>query len=653
MRKLRGRAGSSLRFDLDFVAWDGEGVTGCTDPVCGRYHCVPDLAPGQHIFTLLANNKGEYIESYDNRGLSTYSCLDFLAQDRGRVNNVWFGFSYDVNCILMDLPLLGATNSCSDLLKSGMTYFTDFRLSFMPGKIFVCTNTVEGVTFSSTDTMGFFQTSFIRTLEQWNIPVPDVIRTGKDARSDFIHWSPDAIREYNHAECVLLVEVMRAIREALRDANLPVTSWHGAGAIAAAWLRRERSIEWIVGDFLEIESRTAYHGGRQDTSFIGEARGVEHYDINSAYPAALCTLPDLTSLTWSPSTELGPWGLYHIRWRAKEQEASDAPAWYPYPWRARNGSILYPPEGEGWYHGIEVMAGAFLCDDLEIMEGWAPLEGEFKYPWREPIERDFAWRNTLKLDKTHPQHAANIPIKLALNSLYGKLAQGRARGEDNRPKWQCYYGAGYVTAWARAKLLEIMSLVGPDKVLTCSTDGIFMTQKLPEHFVGPGLGLWTLEESQVSMLSCGSGLYATFDADTEKTRIFRSRGMPGNMNYGYILRSWGCTTQIIMEGPDRDYNERQFFVGMAIAAAAPTAFGDSRGQWRGMVRQVRPVLHYGTGKRHPGRNMLRQPGWSTTFLEPVPIDITRGGISYPYFVGAFEESEWEAIDRIAHEEGDD
>lgn len=619
-------------FERPFRAWDGEGVT------------WPD---GTHLYTLLANSDGEYIEN--ENGLSTFECLHFLTQPREKKSDVWFAFDYDVNAILHDIPLTGERHSLWDLSKNGLTIWRGFRIKWIPHKVLVVTDLESKVSYSSTDTFGFFQTSFIKTLEAWGIEVPSEIKEGKAARARFVEWDVSDVRRYNAEECRLLVILLERLREAIRGASLSLSSWHGAGAIAGAWLNREGAKAWVVGDLLEREARCAYHGGRQDSSFIGQVDDVHHYDLNSAYPAALTTLPDLATLEYKPTTEVRPYGIYKVRWNLPTKDAATEPVWYPFPWRAHNGRILYPPAGEGWYHACEVQAALDLYQELpppnhqyiQVLEGYAP-EGEFRFPWDEPIRRDFAHRNVLKKDKKHPLHSANIPIKLALNSLYGKLAQG-AHEPGKRPKWQCYFAAGYVTAYCRAELLRIMKEIGPENVAVCSTDGIFTTAPLRSN-LGEGLGQWLLEEEHVSMLSCGSGLYATFEDG--KAKVYRSRGMPTSMNYAWILRSWGCSTTLDMEGPETCSSERQFFVGMRIAVQAPGTYGKDFGRFRTLQRQMRNMLLFASGKRWPGRSTLRPPGWLVTYLEPLAIDPSIQAESRPYIAAAFEESEFESIDRL-------
>lgn len=626
-RKRKTKKVSAV-FDRPFRAWDGEGVT------------TPD---GRHLYTLLANSDGEYVENLD--GLSTWQCLQFLTEPREKANNVWFAFDYDVNAILKDLPLEGERNSLWDLSKNGWTIWHGFRIKWIPHKVFAVQNLDSKGAFSSTDTFGFFQSSFIKTLEAWRIDVPTEIKEGKAARARFMEWAPEDVRKYNAEECRLLVSLLELLRESLRKANLSVASWHGAGAIAAAWLNREGARAWIVGDLLEGPARVAYHGGRQDSSFIGQVDDVLHYDLNSAYPASLATLPDLTTLEWKPTTEVRPYGIYKVRWNLPPKDASTEAVWYPFPWRAHNGHILYPSKGVGWYHACEVRAALDLWQTLaepnhqhiEVLEGYAP-EGTFSFPWDERIRRDFAIRNDLK----QAGDFANIPIKLALNSLYGKLAQGATK-PDKRPKWQSYFAAGYVTAYTRAELLRIMKEIGPENVLVCSTDGIFVKRPLKAN-IGKDLGQWLLEEERVSMLSCGSGLYATFEDGTAK--VYRSRGMPTTMNYAWILRSWGCSTPLVMDGPETCSSERSFFVGMKIAVQAPNTYGKQFGTFQTLQRRLRNMLLHGSGKRFPGANMLHPPGWRVLYLTPLDIDPDRAEESHVYTAAAFEESEFESIDRL-------
>lgn len=73
------------------------------------------------------------------------------------------------------------------------------------------------------------------------------------------------------------------------------------------------------------------------------------------------------------------------------------------------------------------------------------------------------------------------PLKLALNSLYGKLAQRSGSGPYHDAA-----AAGLVTAMTRARLIEAIAY-DPEAVVIAATDGVFSLRPLPLD-IGDGLG---------------------------------------------------------------------------------------------------------------------------------------------------------------------
>src|SRR6478736_2401594 len=87
-KEYRANLAAKKYLSKPFTFWDGEGVT------------LPD---GSHIYTLLANSKGVYIENAE--GLSTETCLWWLYKNGNPDDiNVIYGAGYDWNMWLKDLP---------------------------------------------------------------------------------------------------------------------------------------------------------------------------------------------------------------------------------------------------------------------------------------------------------------------------------------------------------------------------------------------------------------------------------------------------------------------------------------------------------------------------------------------------------------------
>lgn len=593
-----------------FRVWDGEGIT------------FPD---GSHAMTLLANSDGEYIERPE--GLHTTEMLNFLIRKRSKAYNVWFSFGYDVNQILREVPLgrPGDKHTLAGLWKHGYTWWKGYRLRYLPRKFFGVTS--RNGSFHSSDTFGFFQTSFLKACKEWHLDA-SAIKKGKESRSTFSQWTPAEILAYNFAELALLKELLERLRDSFVSVNLLPQSWHGPGAIASTWLKREHIHEHYASYPAEMETAimSGYFGGRIDCARIGEIQGYLR-DLASAYPAGLCEAPSLAPLVWYQEvfpTTVYPFALYRVRWKADAFRQ-----WYPFPWRTKHGGVLFPPEGEGWVWGVELQAGMRLQDmTITVLEGWVP-QGEKVFPFRAGIQRDFEARRKKKEAKD-PSHMA---IRLGLNSLYGKLCQHIAEGKD-KPRWQNYLWAGFITAWTRAKVLHALAEVGDENLIAVMTDGILTRVPLRREFFKPApLGEWEDEHEgrPVTVLLTAPGMYAIFTEDG-KQKVIKQRGMPASLNYGWILRQWGCATEknLVSEDPDLPPPKDSFaaandnFIGMGKAIHQNKPFA----RFVMEERRMHDIIWTGTSKRYPNPAMYDEESWMEFSLlakprhEPV--------ISYPY-----------------------
>ena len=638
-------------FDRRFVAWDGEGEE-------GRY-------------TLLANSEGNYIER--RSGLKTVECLDFLLSGPQGVNNVWYSFGYDVNMMLHNLPLAAKEHSLKELAETNATTWKGYRIRYIPNKSFAVSKgdkrDGDYRSFNSYDVFGFFQSSFIKAIGEWLKTIPDVITEGKAARSQFSSWAMHKIIAYNSEECRLLVSLMDNFRDALRAANLPVSRWDGAGAIAAAWLQRENALAYyppeLPADLLNA-IHTAYFGGRIEMAGWGYARKLWHYDINSAYPSALAECPDMSELDWRHSTGGTPetvlaspdFSLWRVKWDVPASALHGPAQWCPFPWRGRRGGILYPYQGEGWYWGVEVKAALRRIKGpwLEVLEGYVP-DGTLRYPLRESVHRDYAHRAALK----KAGNPAHIPVKLGLNSCYGKLAQKIGMGKKI-PRFRNLAWAGYITARTRALLSDGIGAADGNVVMVM-TDGLWALQKadLP---ISSNLGEWTYESHDTQGVFAGAGLYQVWDEDGNRTES-KQRGFgEADVDYISLIRQWegkspratgslarlqGARSYLSGSPPDSFTLSR--FVGMRLAIVAKKTYRPQFLKFAAMTRRINSVAEEGTTKRLPdilGATVRNGLHWQ------VPRPRSEPCISFAYVPGKAEEEipDVEKEERLAEECGD-
>lgn len=571
-----------------FVALDGEGAN--------------------DEYVLLAASNGKWAGR--KSGLTTEECLDFLlALGRGSNSGtkpiyVWFAFDYDVNMILKDVPLYG-DNSIEQLKSENTIHWRGYRITYIRRKIFRLARGKRRHT--SYDIWGFFQASFEKSLSDWNIPSSKIIREGKAARGSFNRWSLQRIKAYNDAELIALAQLAEKLRESVTPLELPVQSWHGPAALAQAWFQKNKVKEWLGGEIseeLRDAASRAYFGGRIDVLGYGIVNPVHHYDIVSAYPSATRYLPDLSRIEWKRHKGRGTSGRIYcsrIKWEIREQY------WPPFPWRSHNGTIRYPQEGEGWYWFPEIESAQKKFGDrlkLKVIETWE-AEGEYEFPFRNLIEETFAYRNQLKLAKD-PSH---IPVKLILNSLYGKFAQTVGKASYYSPIW-----AGLITSHTRAQLLDALT----EDVVCVMTDSLWSRKPL-QLDLGKQLGQWDKEEDCILYLA-EAGLYQAEKPDGEKHTWQRGFDKRNPVDIPKLVSAWLSNDPAYSP----TYKVKRF-IGMGLGTVTHYPWRT----WVEIQRKIEPVPFVGTTKRLPALP-LETEKLSDTFVHLKPRDRDNQEISAPY-----------------------
>lgn len=536
-----------------FVAVDGESY----NPIKGE--------PARYFLLVASTGRSAYAA----RGLSTLRCFDFLLglrrSEAGSVL-VCFGLNYDVNHWLRDVNV----RNLRELWETGETTVMirgrKFLLEWIPGKFFGVKDVWAGDYARVSEVWGFFQSSFVAALEKWDVPDPGgLIARMKAERSEFDLTKRSEIERYALAECGLLVVLMERVRDSLAAVDLRPTTWQGAGSVAAALLRRHdvqsaRGNEDDLPEPVADAVMRAYFGGRIEVFSLGVFSNVTAYDVNSAYPSAAVTLPATAFGEWR---EVSDWreeyrsmmGVWLVEWDVPRAIIG------PFPYRHKR-TIYYPTSGTGWYHGVEVAAALALHPlGVSVRRGyvWHPAAPDWL-----PFDflRDvYAERRRLK----DAGQAAEKMLKLAVNSVYGKLAQGVGfRGTV--PPFRSYAWAGHITAATRARLADLALAGGERNVVSMSTDGIVF---LRDPGLPTGSGLGELERTRYRELFVAQpGIYSA--TDDSGNVVNRSRGFfQQEIDYPTLRAGWE------REGPwhvQATIGDRFVGLGAALAHREPADY---------------------------------------------------------------------------------
>lgn len=515
------------RMHRPFIGFDGEGIdTNNIKTYLKGKSELNGLPIYEQHYTILTASTGDYIEDWEN-GLSTEECLEFLLKFTGDNYLVGFYFGYDVVKILRDL----SPGQLAQLWKKGNVRYNNYYISYIPNKIFRVSDIYETGSerhVTIFDVSGFFQKSFIRALEDWQIDCPDIIKEGKKRRKSFRIEERQEIRQYNLLECLLLVELMTKMRAAMHTVGIVPSFWYGVGAMAQLVLREQgvkahvETPHQMIPEFLK-----AYYGGRNQVMKLGEFDKVYLHDINSAYPHAMIDLPSSIGqwIEQKPGIFYDhPYALYEIEWDLPPDTIIT-----PFPVRC-DGNIYFPLKGSGTYWEPEVRQGILHYQNyITIKKVWT------FFPENENV-RPFAFYRDYYAQRQRfikEGNDAQLVLKLALNAGYGKVAQSVGKF-DKMPEFQNFFWAGMITSQTRAKVFEL-AMKSPKDIIAFATDGVMSRKKLTDHSPVKELGAWEVKEV-ADYFIIQTGIYTYKDGDVEK---FKSRGFGyKSVDYDAVRAEW-------------------------------------------------------------------------------------------------------------------
>jgi len=327
----------------------------------------------------------------------------------------------------------------------------------------------------------------------------------------------EKIREYIISDVVNLYKPLARYfaehGQQLTQAGASIKAWEGMGGT-----KRRYSVEH------DEKYRPYYFGGRCEVfEYANDKRDAwKVYDVNSAYPFAMCEMHPLGTeyFTTRDLSDLVGGSFWDI-------EAVSRGA---LPLRDEKGGVCFPNDDTprkfkvtGW----EVMAG-IETGTLDVINalGRVPVEFETVKPYVERFMKDK--ENAEKVgDKT-----GRLIAKIFLNSCYGKFATNPRNYRDfmlsdydPQDGWQLYQmcegglvwyrpsdndtyydvamGAS-ITGHARANLWR--AICASENVIYCDTDSIFCTAS--DVVVGDKLGQWECEAEATRAWIAGKKLYS-------------------------------------------------------------------------------------------------------------------------------------------------
>lgn len=523
------------------IGLDGEGV--------GR---------NPHLYTMMgaSDESGTYQRTLESKtGLASLDCLNFLiALPRTKKTKVFtFSFNYDLTMMLRDLdnrslyllfrPELRQRAADKAMLGPYPIKWKGFSLNLQGTKFTIKKGKQRLVIW---DLFKFFQSKFVNALRDWKVGSPELwerMSRMKDKRGEFDKESQDDIRAYMLEECACMATLARKLIEAHELAGLKLKTFYGAGSSGGAMLTvmRIRDKIAVTHPLMKDAVASAFFGGRFENSVIGSIREpVWNYDISSAYPYHTTFLPCLIHGEWVHSKYRGDLDTTSFALVSYELGKTSLADWGPFPFRDKSASISFPiTSGGGWVWRDEYLAGEQAFSHVKFKEAWIyrgncdckPFSGIPNY-----------YKHRLLLGKEGP----GIVIKLAVNSVYGKLAQSVGNALFNSWIW-----AGMITSGCRAQILDVLRMhVHRKNLLMIATDGIYTRERLempqPKDTdtkdalndkgkrANKPLGGWEEKHVPQGIFVARPGIYFPLNPTEAQLKDIRGRGV----GKGVILNNW-------------------------------------------------------------------------------------------------------------------
>lgn len=386
------------------------------------------------------------------------------------------------------------------------------------------------------DTFSYWQCSFEKAIDpaQWAGEPPSteaerrIISEGKADRGHVYDYGETSylaeMERYNKLENAVLARITERLRQGFENDIVPLKigrgRWYGPGTAAETWMglvdeklvggkRRTTPGEAHInlGGVLGADTREAmptwfqkaaqasYYGGWFEIPIHGHAGTLYEYDINSAYPFVISTLPCL-------HTHGRHTGSY-TRGRGNSYPSMGYTILYctvrgsnryfgPMPYRDTKGRVSRPEHVKGWYwaHEIDASRRAGLIDSVDVHE-WYHYKPCHCPPPFAMDDIGIGRLYTLRLE-VGKNTAQGKSFKLAYNSAYGKNCQSVGTPRYANPAY-----ASLITSGCRTAILQSIASHprGAASVAMVATDGIYFTSPHPSLPISKTtLGAWDVTE---------------------------------------------------------------------------------------------------------------------------------------------------------------
>lgn len=420
--------------------------------------------------TVLADNDGNYLELGD---ITPEKVIKFLFSKRYQGSwNFFYNVTFDAEVILKIFGNLLYDYKKTRILKF---HYQDYTIEYIPQKKIAIRKGHHSTVFF--DIAQYYHESLYNAYLHNIGDLPDWYLEIKKKRSHFTRKYSEKyskqIRKYCIQDCIYTKQLAEHWIKVFHDAfDFYPQRFISSGYLAEKVLINNKiriplfgEIPFVINEF----AWRSYYGARFEILKRGFIGNAHLYDINSAYPYCLSKIPDITKGRWVKSKTLlddAHLGFFKIKC-----DIPDCKYIPPFPFR-KNKKLIFP---SGKFITYCTLAELQSCDDpslYKILESYQYLDDSPIYPYKEFIESIYNKRIQFKNENNPMQ----LPLKIILNSIYGKTAQrvGNRIGNLFSPVL-----ASSITGMTRAMLYDFVDRHDIERdVVSFATDSIITTKKL-------------------------------------------------------------------------------------------------------------------------------------------------------------------------------
>lgn len=480
------------------------------------------------IVWLIADNRGNY--SFPKTWGEVLDWLD--KNELWRTTIFAWNLDYDARAILALLPE-------EILLELALTDFHNsphFKIHYVPRKFLVITYKQHKYQFF--DLMQYYGTSLNNAAKEYlGVEKLDVDTKRLSNDEAYRRKNLNLIIKYCIRDAELTSRLGLMNVEMYAELGVHTNSWFSTGYIAGKYFLANGGIPRYHNRDAQRYAYYSYAGGRFECFKRGQFDEAYKYDLTSAYPAVIATLPNLDKGKWVREQKLDyDADLIFAHVRAKTFDN------YVQPLHVKqNGLVMFPEIGE---HNRVVTKS-----ELEVMRDYELAEIEVQDAWHfyaESSDKPFATVRDMYEERAKLRKAGDkrqIVLKVVMNSLYGKFIQITPEiipDVVNKvgPLFVPAYAAE-ITAQTRVALLRTI-LEKELEPIAFFTDAIITEDKM--SVPRKTLGSWDLEKKgELVLLGCG--VYGFNDSDSPDTHA-RGFSIPRTENLFTLLDKHSTKTTI-------------------------------------------------------------------------------------------------------------